>query len=90
MLALLGLQYTSTVVDVVQLLLSVAKIVCVPKTSPETMLLFEFVGCQLKLYGAVPPVAITVAVPLDPPKQETALLVAEAANTANGWVIENV
>jgi hypothetical protein len=43
---------------------------------------------QLKLYGVVPPSAVAVALPLFPPLQLTALLLAmEAESACAGWVI---
>jgi len=42
------------------------------------------------LYGPVPPVAIDVAVPLDPLKQETGVFETATANAAAGWVIVKV
>ena len=53
-----------------QPLASVTVTVCVPAASPEACC----VVCpfaQLKLYGAIPPAAATVAVPFDEPKQLT-------------------
>ena len=39
------------------------------------------------MYGAVPPFAVKVMVPLLPPLQLTLLAVVEALSTDTGWVI---
>ena len=39
------------------------------------------------MYGAVPPFAVKVMVPLLPPLQLTLLLAVVALNAVNGWVI---
>ena len=49
-------------------LASVTSTVYVPAVNPFALALLPPEGCQLKLYGPVPPVASAVAVPLDAPQ----------------------
>ena len=66
-----------TVTEVEQLLASVTVYVYVPA--------LKLLIVPVPVYGAVPPVALMVTLPLLPPKQLTLVCVKLAANTA-GWV----
>ena len=73
----------TNVLLVLQLLPSDVKTVYVPATKPAMLEAVVFDGNQVYVYTPLPPKAVTLAVPLLPPKQLT-LLVVVVANTNVG------
>ena len=60
---------------------SVTVTVYVPAASALAVVPVPPLGAHEYVYGDVPPVAVTVAVPVDPPKQIASVLTVLAANT---------
>jgi hypothetical protein len=78
-----------TVCVIIQPFASVIVQVYVPIARPVAVALVPPVGNHAYVYAGVPPPTLTVAVPFDPPKQETFVCVAETVNAA-GCVMLNV